>query len=38
MRGWNVQDALELYNLSAWGGDFFTVNIDGTLSLLLQQY
>jgi arginine decarboxylase len=29
MRGWTVRDALELYNVTAWGAGFFTVNERG---------
>jgi arginine decarboxylase len=29
MRGWTVRDSLELYNVTAWGAGFFTVNDRG---------
>jgi arginine decarboxylase len=29
MRGWTVRDSLELYNATAWGAGFFTVNDKG---------
>jgi len=29
MRGWTVRDSLELYNVTAWGAGFFTVNDKG---------
>ena len=29
MRGWTVRDSLELYNVTAWGAGFFTVNEKG---------
>jgi arginine decarboxylase len=29
MRGWTVRDSLELFNVTAWGAGFFTVNEQG---------
>jgi arginine decarboxylase len=29
LRAWTVKDALELYNVHGWGGDFFTINAAG---------
>ena len=29
MRGWTVRDCMELYNVSAWGAGFFSVNAKG---------
>jgi arginine decarboxylase len=29
MRGWTIRDSLELYNVTAWGSGFFTINERG---------
>ena len=29
MRGWTIQDALEVYEVNSWGSGFFTVNERG---------
>jgi len=29
MRGWTIRDALDLYNVGAWGADFLTINARG---------
>lgn len=33
MRGWTIQDALELYDVHAWGSGFFTVNRNGNVEV-----
>ncbi len=33
MRGWTVQDSLELYNVPAWGAGFFTINQAGRIAV-----
>ena len=33
MRGWTIQDALELYDVHAWGSDFFTINRSGNVEV-----
>jgi arginine decarboxylase len=33
IKTWSVQDALDLYNISSWGGGRFGVNADGHLTL-----
>jgi len=33
IKTWSVQDALDLYNISSWGGGRFGVNPDGQLTL-----
>ena len=33
MRGWTVRDALDLYNVPAWGQGFLTVNEEGNVAV-----
>jgi arginine decarboxylase len=33
MRGWTIRDALELYNVTAWGAGFLTINDRGHLEV-----
>ncbi len=33
MRGWTIQDALELYDVHAWGSGFFTINRNGNVEV-----
>src|SRR5512134_3833630 len=33
MRGWTVQDSLELYSVPAWGAGFFTINQAGHVAV-----
>ena len=33
MRGWNIRDAIELYDVHAWGSGFFTVNTKGNVEV-----
>ena len=33
MHAWTVQDAVELYDVQAWGGEFFTVNRKGNIEV-----
>lgn len=33
MRGWTIQDALELYDVHAWGSGFFTINRSGNVEV-----
>ena len=33
MRGWTVQDSLELYSVPAWGAGFFTINSAGHVAV-----
>ncbi len=33
MRGWTIQDALELYDVHAWGSGFFTINRNGNIEV-----
>ncbi len=33
MRGWTVRDALDLYNVSAWGAGFLTINDEGNVEV-----
>ncbi len=33
LRGWTVQDAIELYNVSRWGDGFFSVNERGNIEV-----
>ncbi|MBM4266607.1 MAG: biosynthetic arginine decarboxylase [Deltaproteobacteria bacterium] len=33
MRGWTIQDALELYDVDAWGSSFFTINPQGNVEV-----
>ena len=33
MRGWTVQDSLELYSVPAWGAGFFTINPAGHVAV-----
>ncbi len=33
MRGWNVQDSAELYNVRNWGRDFFRINDAGNVEV-----
>jgi arginine decarboxylase len=33
IRAWTVKDAIELYNVHGWGGDFFTVNDRGNVEV-----
>ncbi|MDG2306340.1 MAG: biosynthetic arginine decarboxylase [Candidatus Binatia bacterium] len=33
MRSWTIQDALELYDVHAWGSGFFTINRNGNVEV-----
>ncbi len=33
LRGWTVKDSLELYNVTGWGRDFFTINDAGNIAV-----
>jgi len=33
MQGWTIQDALELYDVHAWGSGFFTINRNGNVEV-----
>jgi arginine decarboxylase-like protein len=33
MHAWTVQDAIELYDVHAWGGEFVTVNRKGNIEV-----
>jgi len=33
VRGWTIQDALELYDVDAWGSSFFTINPQGNVEV-----
>src|SRR5262245_59235261 len=33
MRGWTVQDSLELYSVPSWGAGFFTINAAGHVAV-----
>src|SRR5215472_5243134 len=33
MRGWSISDALELYDVHAWGSGFFTINDKGNVEV-----
>lgn len=36
IRGWTVRDSMELYNVSAWGAGFFTINAKGHVEVRPQ--
>lgn len=36
MQGWTIQDALELYDVHAWGSGFFTINRNGNVEVRPQ--
>ncbi len=36
IRGWTVRDSMELYNVSAWGAGFFTINGKGHVEVRPQ--
>ena len=36
MHGWTVQDALELYDVHAWGSGFFTINAKGHVEVRVR--
>ena len=33
MRGWTIQDSIELYNVRNWGRDFFRINDKGNVEV-----
>ncbi len=33
MRGWTIRDSLELYNVSHWGAEFFSINANGRVEV-----
>jgi arginine decarboxylase len=33
MRGWSIQDSIELYNIRNWGRDFFRINEQGNIEV-----
>ena len=33
MRGWTIQDSIELYNVRNWGRDFFRINEAGNIEV-----
>ena len=33
LRAWTVKDSLELYNVTGWGRDFFTINDAGDIAV-----
>ncbi|MBN2863281.1 MAG: biosynthetic arginine decarboxylase [Bacteroidales bacterium] len=37
MRKWRVEDSAELYNVTGWGGNYFTINDKGNIAVTPQK-